>query len=174
MVEATRKNSDTPGVDHPTRGPAVEWPRIVEKPGIRPPSATPASEPTPSKGALSGTWRGSEGELFRIEDDGKILTVELISDNPSRTAKGTISRRDDKPEFLKGSLVLVWPTDAPNSHQVHVTGTIRDQNTLRLRFTKWIQMEGRKVTGYKGIANDVWARSGAAPAGQRNLFPAQE
>lgn len=137
--------------------------------------AGPASEKNPAaKGPLSGTWQGSSGDVFRIEDDGKTLTVELISDDASRTAEGTISRRDDRPDFLKGSLMLVWRIDAPNRHQVDVTGTIRDQNTLRLRFTKWIQMEGRRVAGYEGIENDIWTRRGAGPAGNANLVPGQE
>ena len=156
LVEEARGkvgNGGTPGADHPTLGPEAT------------PPGTETSEENPlSKGSLSGTWQEPEGAIFRINDDGKTATVQLIQGRLLETFSGQLTRRngESSSKSLTGIVDAVFRPDAPKRHSIHVTATIDDSNHLRLHCSDW-PIWTKKGSGKKTLTV-TWTRSNGASA----------
>ena len=60
---------------------------------------SPAGGPPPAaapRGPLSGAWQASTGAQFRIDDDGKIVTIDLIASDALQRLTGRLVRRDER------------------------------------------------------------------------------
>ncbi len=100
------------------------------------PGATPSADKEPRpKGPLTGTWKGSTGDEFRVVDDGTTATIELLSSDPHTSLSGKLTRGGKGPDAksLTGNAMAVFPRDAPKQHSVRVTATLDDSGRLHLR-----------------------------------------
>ena len=170
-VERARRTagSGTPGARHPTRGIKVEPPRIPRNSGqLAVPEVTlPTDEEPHPGGPLSGTWQASTGARFRIEDDGKTITIDLVHSDSLRVLSGKLTRSEEEgnANSLTGTLIAAF-TIAPKDYTIRVSATIEDDNHLHLRCENWPKFDRRtkKVPG-KVVLNELWTRSNMAPMG---------
>ncbi len=157
---------------HPTPGQGVK--KVAQGPGPSgdeaPPRATPPADEEPHpKGSLSGTWKAAAGALFRIDDDGTMASVELVSSGFLRSFSGKLTRgkKPPDPKFLTGTLYAVFNPDAPKQYPIHVTCTVDSSNRLLLRCGEWPvwNAQGRSI-GTK-LLKETWTRQesrhGTAP-----------
>ena len=127
-------------------------------------SNTLGEQPPESLGqnALTGTWQASTGAQFRIEDDGKTITIDLATSDTLRVFSGKLTRPDEQAEAksLTGTLNAVFAVDAPKQYTIRVSATINDDSHLRLRCENWPQFDRRtgRYTG-RGVLNELWTRS---------------
>jgi hypothetical protein len=135
-----------------------EWLDVAS--GEEVPAGGPAPAPKP-RGPLSGAWQASAGAQFRIDDDGKTVTVELIASDVLLRLTGRLARRDQ--QSLGGILDAVFKADSTKRYAVDVTATIADPGHLRVRCTNWPKWTANGKYISKGTLTDVWARSGDAP-----------
>lgn len=159
----------------PTRTPIVEPPRhggsddSPETPQVTP----PADENPLPKGQLSGTWQASTGAQFRIDDDGKTLTINGIVSNKLRGLTGTLTRSDEKADSgsLTGTFDVLF-VHTPKKYIVRVKATINDSNRLSLKCENWPKFDPR--TGRyldREVLDEVWIRSDGATARPRGRLP---
>ena len=128
-------------------------------------SGTPSEAP-PGQAFLSGTWQASEGATFRIDDDGKTATIQLIQGNPLIEFFGKLTRGDkgSDAKSLTGTLDAVFRPDAPKRHSIHVTAVIDDSDHLRLRCSDWPTWANRGRNIGKKTLTETWTRLNGASA----------
>jgi hypothetical protein len=139
----------------------LPWPPPVVDSGGKP------LEGPSGQDSLAGTWQASTGAQFRIDDDGKALTISLITSDALREFTGKLIRRDEKPESksLTGTLDVVFRVDAPRKYAIRVTATFDDQNHLRLRCSDWPVWNNNGRNIGKKVLNESWNRSDGTSAG---------
>jgi hypothetical protein len=116
-----------------------------------------------SKSTLAGTWKASTGALFRIADDGKTVTIELISSNVVQSLSGELVRQADQSNpLLRGTFEVFLANDARKKPSVvRVTAAIVDSSTLNLECKGWPQRDHRGlIAPMKGVLKEVLTRSG--------------
>lgn len=126
------------------------------------PSVTPPPEDNPlSKGPLSGTWQASTGARFRIEDDGKALTIELVFSDTIRVFFGKLTPSDEKTntKSFTGTLTVVFTVDAPKQYAVRVSATINNDSHLRLRCENWPKFSRRGTYTGRKVFNEILTRA---------------
>jgi len=99
----------------------------------------PAVENATDQGPLSGTWQASTGAQFRFEDDGKTVTIELISSSVLQEYSGKLTRGNKglDAKALTGTVDVVFKPDAPRRYSIRLTAILNDPNHLTLRCTDW-------------------------------------
>ena len=135
-------------------------------PGEKP---LPGNEEPPTvapQGPLSGAWQASAGAQFRIEDDGKTATIDLLSSNVLQLLTGKLVRPDGNSDSktLTGTFTVVFMANVRKQSTVHVTGTLDDANHLSLRCADWpVLGNNGKILGTR-VFNVTWIRSRFTPA----------
>jgi hypothetical protein len=139
-------------------------------------SNTSGEQPSlpPDQGVLTGIWQASNGDQFRIEDDGKTITIDLASrSNTLRVFSGELTRTDEKPEAkaltgkpkakaFTGTLNAVFTVGAAKQYNIDVTATFTDQDHLRLRCPRWPRWFNGRDIGTRPM-NETWIRSNVGP-----------
>jgi hypothetical protein len=121
-------------------------------PGSQKPPAAP-------QGPLCGTWQASNGARFRIDDDGKTLTIDLLASEALQSLTGRLVRRDEPADSLTGILDAVFKADPSKRYAIDATATIADTRHLRLRCTNWPKWKKQGTYPTKTLFSDIWLRS---------------
>ena len=131
-----------------------EW--LDVPPGEESPVGGPPSAAKP-RGPLSGAWQASTGAQFRIDDDGKVVTIDLIASDALLRLTGKLVRRDE--QSLSGILDAIFKADSTKRYAIDVTATVADPGHLRFRCKNWPKWSNKgKYLGTVPLT-DVWARS---------------
>jgi len=122
-------------------------------------TAAAENEKPATQGPLSGTWQASTGAQFRIDDDGKTITITLTSSNTLREFSGRLTRRGEKPDskYLDGKLDVVFGV-ASKRHAIRATGILDDSDHLRLRCSGWPVWDKRGRQLGDRVFNEVLTR----------------
>ena len=116
----------------------------------------------PQRASLTGKWETSHDARFRIDDDGKTLTIKLIGNSGNvRKVFGKLSRRKGKPDakLFEGTLDAVFLFDG-KQRTLHTIAILDDENDLKFTYSDWPYV----VPGRKGphVVNkplkEDWAR----------------
>jgi hypothetical protein len=129
---------------------------------LRKEAADLASEAeSPVGGSLAGTWQASKHAQFRIDDDSKTLTIDLLRSDALERLTGRLIRRDgplDSQSF-SGILDAVFKADPNKHYSLDVTATLADPGHLRLRCTNWPKWSSQGKFLGKDTMTAVWARA---------------
>ena len=122
--------------------------------GVRPPAAA-------SRGPLAGAWQASTGAQFRINDDGKVVIIDLIASDSLQRLTGRLVRRDESSDSpsLSGILDAVFKLDPTKRYAIDVTATVADPGHLRLRCTNWPKWNSKGKFLAKVALTEIWTRS---------------
>ncbi len=128
------------------------------------PAAGGDEQPTPTatpKADLSGTWQASNGDSFRIYDEGEAITIDWVSGKNCHSLSGTLVRRGDNPASVvfSGKVDATFAADPQKQYAIELTMTVSDPDSLRVRSTEWPvwNNKGKYLGTRPGL--DTWKRS---------------
>ena len=101
------------------------------------------SSKPPDPNDLTGTWKTSSGTQYRLDDDGFVITVGLISSEKLSAASGKLERDGQK---LKGAFDLVYEDDPfSRAWNVPLTATVENGRALKVKAQTPVFRGTRKV-----------------------------